>query len=379
MSDNLPSILWAIGYAPEKMGSFEEVMVAVAKKTKENNVRICFLFPGKPIIELTDRIRDAGGIIKVLPIKNRLDLKFILKFVSLLKMERIGVVHSHFDFANFPILLSRLFYREPLFFWHQHHITGSKYPIARKAFYWYLAREAKKVIAISKAVKNDLMSKGLKEEKIELVYNGFDIGRFKLDYQAQAVALRSEFNISAANIVISCIAQGRPEKGQLYLIEAFRDISDKYPDARLLLAGAKGHPYFSVLNELADRLKIKEKIIFTEMRNDIPEILYITDIVVIPSLSEGLSYCALEAMASGKPVIASNVGGLPELIDGNKTGILVAPKDVKGLEAALNAVISDKTKRGYLADNAREFIRRSDFGLKSMVEKIYNIYGNKNG
>jgi glycosyltransferase involved in cell wall biosynthesis len=114
------------------------------------------------------------------------------------------------------------------------------------------------------------------------------------------------------------------------------------------------------------------------MRNDVPQILYITDIVVIPSLSEGLSYCALEAMASGKPVIASDIGGLPELIDNNKTGILVTPKDIKGLEAALDAVISDKAKREYLAINAKKFIGRNDFELTSMVDKIYNLYENEN-
>ncbi len=378
MNKNISSILWAIGYAPEKMGSFEEVMVAVAIKARENNICIYFAFPGNPIIELTDRIKDVGGIIRVFSVRSRFDLKFIMSFVSFLKKERIGIVHSHFDLANFSILFSRLFYKKPIYFWHQHHITGSKYPSVRKVFYRYLAHEAKKIIAISKAVKNDLISKGLREEKIELIYNGFDVDKFRFDYQMQARALRSEFNILKTDMVISCIAQGRPEKGQLFLIEAFKNIADKYPNTRLLLVGAKGHPYFSVLNESADKLKVSKKIVFTEMRNDIPQILYITDIVVIPSLSEGLSYCALEAMASGKPIVVSNVGGLPELIDDNKTGILVVPKDIKGLERALEATISDKAKREYLANNAKEFIDKSDFGLKSMVQKIYNLYENKN-
>jgi len=374
----LSSILWAIGYVPEKMGSFEEVMVAVAKKAKEYNTRVYYVFPGDPIVELSNRIRDAGGTIVLLPIKNRIDLRFILMFVSLLKRERIGIVHSHFDLANFPILLSRIIFRKPIYYWHQHHITGGKHPIARRIFYGYLSLEARKIIAISKAVKDDLVSKGLNKEKIELVYNGLNVDRFMSDYMDKVGELRSEFNIAKTDIVISCIAQGRPEKGQLYLIEAFKRISDVYPNARLLLVGAKGHPYISVLNEIADKLKISGKIVFTEMRNDVPQILCLTDIVVIPSLSEGLSYCALEAMASGKPVIASNVGGLPELINDNITGILVEPKDIKGLERALSAVISDNAKREYLANNAREFISKSDFRLESMVNKLYNLYEGRN-
>lgn len=370
----LSSILWAIGYAPEKMGSFEEVIIAIAERAKLEGIRAYFVFPGIPIKILADSITAAGGRIEVFHARNRCDPVFIARFIIFLVKEKIDLVHSHFDLMNFSILLSRFFYRKPFFIWHQHHITGSKSRLARRIFFSFLGWQADKVIAISNAVKNDLVAKGLSENKVALVYNGFNVGKFEIDYRVEAEALKSEFKINSTDVVISCIAQGRPEKGQLFLLEACGRIKGKFPNIRLLLIGAKGHKYFSVLLEAARNAGVENKVTFTEMRNDVPPILFLTDIVAIPSLSEGLSYNALESMAAGKPIVASNVGGLPELIKDNETGLLVEPQDVEGLEKALLCLIFDPEKRVRLGGSAKEFVTKSGFDMTSMVDNVYSIY-----
>ena len=127
------------------------------------------------------------------------------------------------------------------------------------------------------------------------------------------------------------------------------------------------------LKKLCVDLKIEKTVIFAGERNDMPEILFSIDIFVLPSLREGLPLTILEAMACGRPVIATNVGGIPEAVKDGENGILVYPKDPEALYRAMNELLGDREKREKMGRIGKRMCDES-FRAQTMVEKIEDLY-----
>ena len=140
---------------------------------------------------------------------------------------------------------------------------------------------------------------------------------------------------------------------------------------RFLLAG--DGPEEKRLKALAAEYGIEDKIIFLGFRDDIPLILSLLDIFVLPSLEEGLPRAVIEAMAAGVPVIATDIGGTRELVANEKTGYLVQPGDSHGLAAAIESVLGTKQEAGQIAEQARSLVR-DRFTLENMVEQFEGLY-----
>src|SRR5262249_33566826 len=132
-----------------------------------------------------------------------------------------------------------------------------------------------------------------------------------------------------------------PVKGHRYLLDAMPTVLKCFPNCVLLLVG-RGDLEVS-LKEQAKRLGIEERVRFLGMRQDVPRLLAVMDMFVLPSLSEGLSMALLEAMASGKSVVATRVGGNPELVDHGKTGLLVNSEEAEDLAGNLIKILNDRT------------------------------------
>lgn len=373
MDKNKLQLMWVVGFIPKKMGSFEETMIYMAKEAEGRGFGMSFVFPGEPIREFKNRLFGLNAKVIVLPIKNRLDINFMRKIVFLSRLKKIDILHSHFDLANFPISFTRYCYKRPLYFWHQHNFVGTRLPLVRRMFYKYLSGVATKIIAISEAVKKDLISKGVAEDGVEVIYNGVNLEKFQINFSDEIKKIKNELGISENSIVISCIGEARPEKGQLFLLKAFSRIIGKFPYALLLLVGSKSGSFFETLKEEAGKLDIKNKVIFTEVRSDVPQILYITDLLVIPSTMEGLSYIALEAMASCKPVIASRIGGIPEVVKDGETGILVTPRDIEALSEAITYLILNPLVREKMGKVGYKIVE-GKFNIKCNIKQLSSLY-----
>ena len=160
-------------------------------------------------------------------------------------------------------------------------------------------------------------------------------------------------------------------KGFEYFIDSAAIISRQIPQARFLIVGEG-----SLHDKLAQRAKdlnIGEKVFFVGWREDIPEILSILDVLALASLNEAVGRVILEAGAVGKPSVATEVGGVPEIIKNNETGILVPPRDPEAMAQAVIALLKDETKRGEMGRAAKEWVR-NNFNDKSMVGKLDEIY-----
>lgn len=160
-------------------------------------------------------------------------------------------------------------------------------------------------------------------------------------------------------------------KGQRYLLEALAKITVFLPDIRCLLVG--DGPLKNELERLAKKLGISQNCIFTGRRTDIPEILSFLDILVLPSLSEGFPIILLEAMAIGCPIVSTDVGGVKELIENERTGLLIPPRNSQALAEAIRELLQNKEKTKFLSSSAQTKVREK-FSLRHMIDETESIY-----
>ncbi|MFH1641255.1 MAG: glycosyltransferase family 4 protein [Candidatus Omnitrophota bacterium] len=227
-----------------------------------------------------------------------------------------------------------------------------------------------KVIAISQQVKEHLIRDfGVKENRVRLIHNGVDIDDFR---QTAGKRLNAKLNLGlTSGPVIGIVARLSGVKGHVYLIEAMKTVVKKFPDAQLLIVG-EGR-LGKDLENLCARLGLGDNIVFLSSVTDTTRVLSAMDLFVLPSLEEGLGLSLMEAMASGLPVIGSDVGGIKSLIHHGNTGLLVKRADSKELASAILELLSDRKLANILGNNASKFIAE-DFSREKMVLETERAY-----
>jgi len=153
-------------------------------------------------------------------------------------------------------------------------------------------------------------------------------------------------------------------------------LKPRYPDVRMLVVGETApseSAYLSQLTQLADRLDVADRVIFTGLRSDVPAVLAAADVSVMPSLNEALSNVLLESMAAGAPTVATRVGGTPEAIVDGETGLLVPPGDTRALAVAIGRLLADRSLAARLGQAARRLIQ-TRFSVDRMVAATEQLY-----
>lgn len=232
-----------------------------------------------------------------------------------------------------------------------------------------LSRTTSKIITVSSALKDDLVRNfKIPEAKIVPIYNGIDIEQY-LKTQNKYIA-KKQYGINPDKPVIGTIARMAPQKGLEYLIKATPEICEER-DVEIVIAG--DGPEMPFLKDLSKSLGMDKNILFTGYIDNIPDFLSCLDIFVVPSIAEGLSITTIEAMTAGLPVVASNTGGLPELVRHGETGLLVEPRNPKSIADAVLKLLDDPDKRekmGYLGRNHAAV----QFSTKTMIDKTCEVY-----
>jgi glycosyltransferase involved in cell wall biosynthesis len=229
----------------------------------------------------------------------------------------------------------------------------------------------RKVIAISEPVKEHLITDfKVNEQDIAVIHNGIDIEKFGMPDPGVGIRKKKELGLQEGPVV-GIIARLSDVKGHPYLIEAFKEVKVAVPSAQLLIAG-EGNTRDDLVALTGD-LGIEKNVFFVPNVHDTTDILSVTDIFVMPSLAEGLGLALMEAMASGLAVIGSDVGGIKSLIQDNKNGLLVKPKDVAGLASAMLALLRDPARRKELGINAKAYIR-GNFSQEKMALETERVY-----
>lgn len=246
--------------------------------------------------------------------------------------------------------------------------------LRRKFLNRALFKRISRIITVSQAVRNDILKTNRisSPDKVIIVYNGIDTKRFTISGLTQQEAQSRLDLIEKDAFVFGTVGRLTKVKGQTVLLKTFARVCQKHPNSWLVLVG-KG-PLETELRDLAAELNIENRVMFLGYRKDIPEILRAYDVFVLPSFAEGLCLALLEAMASGIPVIASRVGGIPEVLNSPALGITVSPSSVEELALAMERFYCmDKVKRNEVGKTLRDRIL-NDFTKERMISVMAKEY-----
>jgi glycosyltransferase involved in cell wall biosynthesis len=247
-------------------------------------------------------------------------------------------------------------------------LSGRYWPLGN-----VLARMMKRVdgfIAISAEIREGLIRDGIAQAKILDITNFIDPEIFRPPMSGEKTRLKERFGYSGKTLLLF-VGRLVPRKGVPHLLETWKEVSPDFPDARLLILG--DGPLLDVLVELATRLEISGTVHFAGRVDNVPEYLRVADVFVLPSLQEGMSNSLLEAMASGLPAVASRIGGVVDVVEDGKNGLLVDPADRFAFSESLRRVLRSAALRARLAQYAIETIRTS-YGLEARVRSYRELY-----
>ncbi|MHB1127623.1 MAG: GT4 family glycosyltransferase PelF [Bacillota bacterium] len=253
-------------------------------------------------------------------------------------------------------------------------LYGEKVPPWRRAAYTaaqrWLARGTDHFITVSQALAGEITRKeGAPPERVSTIYNGIDLGRFQMiiDYARK----KQELGLQVKAPVVGTVARLIPQKGVDCFLRAALIVKFFMPDVQFLIVG--DGPQRQELEEEARSMNLAHDVVFTGFRSDVPQILPLLNVFVAPSLSEGLSIATLEAMAARRPVVASAVGGLKEIVIPGRTGLLVEPNDPEALADAVLGLLKSPRKAQAYGTSAREMVEQK-FQVQTMVKQTENIY-----
>ncbi len=319
-------------------GGAERVVCALASSLDPARFRsIVALFrPGW----LKEECEARGLATYVLPHEGWLDWRWMVECAHLVKRERVSVVHAHeFDaivhgwvvakYTGIPMVAT---VHGKNYFWEK----------ARRRWAYRLVSRDAMVVAVSEDLKRFIVEKtGIAAGSVRVIYNGVDE---TIEAQmSDARQFKRDIGIAEADLVVGVVGNLYPVKGHRYLLEALPQVLNVVPNTTVLLIG-RGELEVE-LKAQAKALGVDDKVRFLGLRDDIPKLLAVMDVFAMPSLSEGLSIALLEAMAAGKPVVATNVGGNPELVQEGETGYLVPAEHPDALAQALIRLLSDPDVR----------------------------------
>jgi glycosyltransferase involved in cell wall biosynthesis len=226
-----------------------------------------------------------------------------------------------------------------------------------------------RLIAVSHSIQHKLVDEQRTTAPVSLIYNGVDLDRY--DNQEACCTLPEEYGMEPGSQIVGVVARLEPEKGHPTLLEAWPAVLSAVPSAYLLIVGEGSRR--DALEAQARELRIAHRVVFTGRRDDVPAVTAALDVAVLPSYREAQGMVILEAMALSRPVVASNVGGIPEMIEDGVTGLLVPPHDPDALAAAIIRLLTNHPLADTLGRAGHDMVH-DRFCIELMVGAIESIY-----
>jgi glycosyltransferase involved in cell wall biosynthesis len=228
-----------------------------------------------------------------------------------------------------------------------------------------------RVVAVSDEIGKEMADKGIPRRLIRIIRNGIEVETLSASENGARSEIRREFGIREDAPVVGIVGRLAPEKGHGFFLDAAREVLRVVPDATFVVVG--GGLLEGELKARAERLGFADAVRFAGVRRDIARFYEAFDLLVSSSLREGTPMVLLEAMAMGKPVIATRVGGVPHLVRHDETGLVVPPGDVPALARAILELLQDRGRRAKLARAGQRLIR-DEFSAMRMAEAYAKVY-----
>lgn len=317
---------------------------------------------------LKDRCEKLSLPTVVLPMQSQWDVAWIVRCCALVRCQRVDLIHAHEFRANvFGAIVAKLC-GIPLV----GTVHGKNYypdHVKRRMAYRWVSTAAK-MVAVSEDLRRFLQDQvGVHRDRVARIYNGVDMPeRMSRERVAQ---FRSDLGIQPSEFTLGIVGSLYPVKGHTYLFDAFRSVLKLHPKTKLLVVG-QGDLEDSLKRQVLE-LGIDHAVSFLGLRNDVPSILAALDLFVLPSLSEGLPVALLEAMSAAVPVVASSVGGTPEIVQDGQSGLLVSPKNAPELADRILEIINNRDKSKLLGERGRERVAK-EFTTARMFDHYQELY-----
>ena len=321
-----------------------------------------------PHEEILEEAKSNDILYTVFSCRNQLDLKLAFSIREFIKKNRVDIIHCHGYKSNFYGLLASKGQVPSVTTnhnWLTAHWKLKTYCLLDSLWIRFFDR----IVAVSNEVKRDMLRYKIPEKKIRVIDNGIAIERF--EKLVETKNMKNQLGFEEKIRIIGTIGNLGTEKGHIYLLEAAKQILDVVKDLKFLIIG--DGRLRKPLEEKSEELGIKKHVIFTGQRKDIPELLMAMDIFVLPSIKEGLPIALLEAMAAKRPVIATRVGAIPKVIENRDIGVLVEPKDIKGLRDAIMNLLNDPGRMNLLARKGFDRVCM-DFSSDEMGKNYLKLY-----
>ncbi|MBI5469514.1 MAG: glycosyltransferase [Deltaproteobacteria bacterium] len=350
-----------------EVGGLEHVVVSLIKgldRSRYASSVCCFDTLGSLAGSL-----NGSTKVHLLKRKQGIDYAYPFRLAAFLKREKIQILHLHNSTAYFYGVIAGKLAGTPVVIYTEHARDvrpNMKVRVADRVLSVFTDR----VVAVAGFIKKNLVEQEWFDPlKITIAYNGVDGSRFSA--ANDTAGIKKELGLGERSKVVGIVARLDPIKNHRSLIEAMDKVVKEFPDSVLLIIG--DGPLRGELTELVSRLGLEKNIRLLGTRGDVERLLSIFDVFVLSSLSEGLPLTLLEAMASGRPIIATGVGGIPEVIENGVDGIIVPPGNTESLAKAITGLLNDRDralKMGVMAK--RKFDLR--FSLDGMIRRYEEIY-----
>ena len=306
--------------------------------------------------------------------KGKYDFLCLLKVSRILRSMKIDVVQPFLTPATFFGLLPALWCRVPVKIVTERASRGNKHTGPGYRFYLgaedFLCRFCDWAVPNSQAGGDYLVQRGIEPSKVKVIYNGIDFSRLKPDRE-DVKKVRQRLGIPPGGKVVGMMARLFPVKNHIMFLQAAALVNKAMPETRFALVG--DGPLRSRLEEYSNELGLNSKVVFFGEQRDAVNYLSAFDVATLTSDAEGCSNSLLEAMALGKPVVATDVGGNRELIRHGETGILVPPGNTQSFSEAVLELLRSSEAARVMGQNASETVR-ARFGLADMVREYESLY-----
>ena len=361
---------FAIGGGELKL--LELVKNLVEKRADKYTVTVCSVGQGGTLQPEFERL---GIKVFVIEKKHKFDISQVFKVCRIIKQEQIDLVQTTLFYADvIGALAAKLTGVDAVISWAtvSHPPDSHETRLRHKLSYQLCMRFVKRIVAVSEGVKKYLIEdRKIASKKIVIIHYGIDLSLFKSRNGFLDKRKRSELGLPDHKIVIGTVARLEIQKGHRYLIAAAPESINKFSNVVFVFAG--DGTLRQELETQVNALGLQENFRFLGFRKDVKELLFAFDVFVLPSLFEGLPNVILEAMASGRPIVATAVDGTPELIEHNETGLLVPPKSPHALQEQILKLLENEEKGSKLGRQAKEMAKQK-FSFDQQFRKFEEVY-----
>jgi len=303
------------------------------------------------------------------------DLSTFFSLRRLVIREKPAIVHTHTSKAGILGRCAAKLAGVPTIVHtpHGHVFYGHFGPLASRSFLLVeklLAFITDRMIALTESEREDYITFAVSNpNKIITIHSGVEVDHY-MNVEVNVEEKKKTLGLDPKVLVVGTVGWLLPIKGPMYLLRAMERVWLSHPEIQLVFVG-KGD-LENELRKKASQIGVNKRVKFLGWRDDIPEIMHILDVFVLPSLNEGMGRVLIEAMAAGRPIIASNVGGIPDLVIQGENGLLVPAKDIKALAEGIEYLLENQSERIEMGEKGRKMA--TNYGVNSMVEKIDRLY-----